>query len=485
MHLLWVFVLALSLVVPVWGYLISARQGSGAIAILAHPTAFGLFWWVSYPLKAAAVQGQIVITQTGAAPSEEALLSGVVVSMVLALAVLSGSALGARQSALVDDPANMTSTSLDWRRPVLVLILLLFASLYVMLQTVWKDFTWNEWAPYEQNSARYGNGWLFFWSDAWTYVAISFVAAWLCCGPKTLSRWRLISLGLAVVALLAWAYVIGVAFSSRRVIVAIAYAIAVGLVVVAWRARFRRLAAALALVVATGPVALSAGLQSIRYAWIDTSAIVDVAQIGGDGTSAKEAEPDERSAEEEPPAPPTALDLYLQATASSFEGGEHIGQFLFRGGWRALMLGVDRGEAWLFNFGASMIPRQVWPDKPVVAGTTAEQCWLWPDQCPGTRWDTAYLPPGFVVDFLYGFGVLGAFVLAFVSGWLLARAHMLLWAGRRILPVLISICTYIFLFNFVRGGTAFVQFLLVVGGIGVMAWGLPKVRLGTPIRQAR
>lgn len=152
--------------------------------------------------------------------------------------------------------------------------------------------------------------------------------------------------------------------------------------------------------------------------------------------------------------------LAIQVTASSFEGADHLAHFIERGGWQTLLTGVDGGIGYLFNMGLSLIPRQLWPAKPVVAGTVAEQCWLWPSTCEGDRVLGAYIPPGFAVDFLYGFGIAGALVLAFGSGWLLGRAQILLWRGGPFGLTLISFFSYVFLFNFVRGGTAFFSHFL-------------------------
>ncbi|RMH34353.1 MAG: hypothetical protein D6690_10740 [Nitrospirae bacterium] len=164
----------------------------------------------------------------------------------------------------------------------------------------------------------------------------------------------------------------------------------------------------------------------------------------------------------------------MQSLASSFEGAEHLARYIELGGTKSILWGVDMGQSWLFNAGLALLPRQLWPSKPVDAGSVAQQCWLWPGSCPATRRDVAYLPPGFAVDFLFGFGVLGAMVLALATGWFLGVIHRNMWYGASPWSISVSLLTYVYLFNLVRGGTAFLQMLIIMVVLSTMTWGIPR-----------
>jgi len=469
--------LVASLAIPTLGWWVARRVDGGAVAILSHPFAFGVYWWVSYPLKATLLFTGVATTQTGFVPEEADLLQALGLSGVLALILVAGSARALKHAVPLGTSASvLRPTALPWSRAWSVLGLCVLASLYTMLQTVWKDFSWNQWAPYEQNMARHGRGWLFFWIDSWTYVAMSLLAAalyWRRTSTIGVNGW--IWIAAVATALVLWAYITGVAFASRRMIVALVYAAAVVGVIAAWRTSHTRWAFVLALAVAFGPSFGAATLDSVRYAWTDTTELPvgDTTEPGGsfsDGVS-----------ESAPAAAalPYPVRYYLQNTVSTFEGVEHLARFIDRGGWTSLLTGVGHGEEWLFNAGLALIPRQLWTNKPVIAGSTAEQCWLWPDQCPGTRWDAAYLPPGFAVDFVFGFGIVGAGLLAWIAGWLLGKAHVALWQSAGLMSTALGLFSYVFLFNFIRGGTSFIQSLLIFFGLCVLAWGslcLPKLQ---------
>lgn len=84
----------------------------------------------------------------------------------------------------------------------------------------------------------------------------------------------------------------------------------------------------------------------------------------------------------------------------------------------------------------------------------------------------ASLPPGFAVDFLFGFGIVGAIPLCLVAGFLLARAHLCMWSPEAaIFWRGLAIYAFVYMFNFNRGGTAFIQGLEILGVLLILMYG--------------
>lgn len=171
-------------------------------------------------------------------------------------------------------------------------------------------------------------------------------------------------------------------------------------------------------------------------------------------------------------------DHHLNLLSTSFEGVEHVSRFLSKATWPQLMTGVDHGVSWLFNLGLSFVPRAVWAGKPMVYGGTEQFRWLYPSYFANGLGSTA-IPTSFVVDLSFGFGIVFGLALAFVLGRFLAACGNALWA-RNASPaaVAIALCTFVFTFNTVRGGTALAQSLVVMGAIGVLMFGVRPMLAG-------
>jgi hypothetical protein len=138
-------------------------------------------------------------------------------------------------------------------------------------------------------------------------------------------------------------------------------------------------------------------------------------------------------------------------------------------------LGIDQGKSWAYNTFLGLVPRAVWPDKPIAYGSVKQQEYIYPEWFESGHSKGAIIPVSFAVDFLFGFGVAGAVVLSLLAGAALGVLQRRLWdQSAEAVVVALSLYSYVFLFNFVRGGTGIAQgvvMLLIVFLIGMpCAW---------------
>lgn len=163
---------------------------------------------------------------------------------------------------------------------------------------------------------------------------------------------------------------------------------------------------------------------------------------------------------------------HLYFLSTSFEGIEHLHQFLQKATLPQIWLGVDHGVSWAFNMGLALLPRVLWTSKPLVYGGMEEFRWLYPDMFDGDQAVTA-LPMSFVVDFSFGFGFAVALVLCFGLGRFLRVCEAALWTegGEPALRAL-ALFIFIWMFNLVRSGTAMGHILLIFACVSVLMLGL-------------
>jgi hypothetical protein len=156
------------------------------------------------------------------------------------------------------------------------------------------------------------------------------------------------------------------------------------------------------------------------------------------------------------------MDLGLVGMSSSFEGVDHVATFLQRATAWELTLGVDQGESWAYNAILSLIPRRIWPAKPLIYGSVAQQKFLYPYMFNIDRPQTT-LPVSYVVDFLFGFGIVSFALLSVLLGRLLALTQEWTFSlGNGILLRLIGIYIFMNMFNVIRGGTGVAQGMIMM-----------------------
>ena len=163
---------------------------------------------------------------------------------------------------------------------------------------------------------------------------------------------------------------------------------------------------------------------------------------------------------------------HLYFLSTSFEGIEHLHQFLQKATHSQILFGVDHGVSWAFNMGLSLLPRVLWTSKPLVYGGMEEFRWLYPDMFEGDQALIA-IPVSFVVDFSFGFGFAVALVLCFGLGRFLRVCEAALWTegGEPALRAL-ALFVFIWMFNLVRSGTAMGHVLLIFACVSVLMLGL-------------
>ena len=157
--------------------------------------------------------------------------------------------------------------------------------------------------------------------------------------------------------------------------------------------------------------------------------------------------------------------------SSSFEGVDHAARLLALASPAQILTGIDHGVSWAFNAGLSLVPRALWPGKPLATGNLAQQEFLYPHLFHGHISQVAQ-PPSFAVDYMYGFGLPGALVLAFATGWLLRRLGTLLVAADA--PVVaraLALFVFVNMFNVVRSGTGFISQIVIFAVLLVIMYG--------------
>ena len=150
---------------------------------------------------------------------------------------------------------------------------------------------------------------------------------------------------------------------------------------------------------------------------------------------------------------------------NTFEGVDHVASFLEKISLNQFFFGVDHGVSWSYNMILAYVPRFIWYSKPIIYGTIEQQYFLYPELF-NNDYATITLPPSFVVDYLYGFGVIIASFLCYLTGFIFFKLYYLAINLRNsVFHVGIYIYLYIYMFNFVRSGTSVILGVLVLSVI--------------------
>ena len=170
------------------------------------------------------------------------------------------------------------------------------------------------------------------------------------------------------------------------------------------------------------------------------------------------------------------LRFALTSLSSSFEGIDHLTAYLQKSGWFGFIFGTDGGLSWLFNIALSLIPRTLWVDKPEIYGSVAQQHFLYPWMyADGAA--TTTIPVSYITDFIYGFGVMAGLFMAFMLGHLLKIFHEYLWnRDSHFILKGLSLFVFINMFNVIRGGTGFLQSVIMLILVCIIMYGLRPVK---------
>lgn len=488
----WLLILSAAFLVSIFFDL--KERASIDKAILSPMFYFAGLWFLAFPLHAWLLYQGWVDTQQQVLLPEVALTTAVLLSIVSLLVVYFGMRTG--RSFQPEQAFKSKSFSAKPERVSLVLIVLMVLAGIFLLQTVFQQGTFTPFIGNEQNESRMGNGPLFMLSELFIYGLIAAIPALLNSSQHKAQWWLLL---LIFVTGLVFALFMGIALTSRRVIVLPLFALAL-----AWLYIYPKHANVRAVLGATllaGTVFATPALQVVRYVatpqtpiersidersiadycrWIEHTptpqkavTILDakgaertISGIGASGTTKLCDEPN------------WSIYLTVQNIASSYGLVDHLATFLHKAVPSELIAGVDHGIAWSYNMVLAMVPRAIWPDKPLHYGSVAIQKWLYPEMYKDNP-VTMTLPPSFVVDFMYGFGLLSLLVLCFGLGRFFALAHVWLLSGFQPgtqIRFVVGLFLMVYMFNLVRSGTGFVQALIPMSVVILIMYGGKSMR---------
>lgn len=402
-----------------------------ARTVLSHFWFFTLLWYISFPLRCLLIGYDLIALQVEREWDAVPLVTGSLLSLLFWGTVYLGH-LTARVRPAGGADGEPLRLPPVWRSAGVVALSVSLALLFVF-NTVISGGQYQAFTGNEQNEARVGSGGFFLLAELFVLAAVAYLGRVMQARRRFLlsaGEWALYSLVFLLSVFMT------VAINSRRVMAALMLALVVAYGVQSRRRWLLPLAAVL------GSVLMSPVLQIIRYLSVTTL-------LSGESTlgTAFSALTESR--------------VVLTTLSSSFEGIDHLALFVQRAGWSGVLFGIDGGAAWLYNVALAMVPRGVWPGKPLIYGSLAEQHFLYPEMFAASA-ATTTLPVSFVVDFSYGFGIFGGLILSLLLGRLFAVLSSDLWnpaagAARRALALFV----FVNVFNVVRAGTGFLQAVLV------------------------
>lgn len=485
-----------------WVAVSLARRTCMGAAVLSPIFYFSVLWWLAFPFHAFLLMQGWVDTQQQVVLNQRSIALAVWFSFAAMLLVYWGSR---HNQPFGVDPLSKTvvAAPVDPNRLWFALMLLIMLSVFFLTQTVYSTGTFAPFVGNEQNEARVGRGPLFVLSELFICGLIAVIPAAL-----RQRSWRAFRSPLPLVFLagLIFATYIGIVLTSRRIIVLPLFAFALG-----WLVSRKKVNVLLASLLILVSVFATPSLQLLRYTLTPSSEPPPAARSGSNNRPS-DSTPDStnrllpiasycRYSNSQPTLQravrvvdaqyserrfsetsarvaqwlcsekgyPAAS--FIQNIASSYGLVDHLSTYLERVSRTQFLFGVDRGVSWIYNVSLALVPRAVWADKPLHYGSVAIQKWLYPAMFYEHR-ATMTLPPSFVVDFSFGFGVPSFVVLCFAVGRLMVWAHVGLRGGlqpQNDVRFVLSIFLMANMFNLVRGGTGFAQpFILMLGVVTFM-----------------
>ena len=387
----------------------------------------------------------------------------------------------------------------EYFRATIVLVVLYTLGYVFLVHTVFKSGYFAPFVGNQQNELRVGNGPLFMFSELFVYGLISAIP--LLFAPRgERRRWEFFIFLTVYIFGISLAVFMGIAITSRRVMIIILFSIIIAWLWISPMSKSVRISLSVILIISTilgAPV-----LQSMRY--ILTPNTLTPKTDNHDGSVVNKNIPSYCKLTRGGAVPQkniTILDdngeerlltdfdvsvakklckrsnqnfyFFLQTIASSYGLIDHITTFLQKMEPLELLFGVDYGTAWGYNIILAQVPRDIWQEKPLHYGSVAIQKWLYPGMYKEHA-VTMTLPPSFIVDFLYGFGMFSLLFLSFGLGRLLAWVQAGLQGGIRSnnrITFVFSLFIMANMFNIVRGGTGFLQTLFPMMFVFILIYG--------------
>ena len=450
---------------------------------------FAALSWLAFPLHAFLLYQGWADTQQQVVFSQKDLTAALWLSLACLLVVYWGARLSSSPRLARTSEAR-EGDGVRLGRLSFAITALIMLAVFFLMQTIFKTGSFMPFVGNEQNEIRVGNGPLFALSELFVYGLIAAVPGIL--EPRRWTPSRVVFL-LAFAAGLGLAVYMGIALTSRRIIALPLFALAL-----AWLYTRRRINTVLAALLITATVVGTPSLQALRYALAptqtpsETEVIVGHCRLVGQhpapqralvitsasGSEREISDPAARVARELCDPANNSTYFFVQTVASTYGMADHLAAYWRKATPMELATGIDRGIAWTYNLLLALVPRAIWSDKPMQYGSVAEQRWLYPHMYESSE-VTMTLPPSFIIDFLFGFGLVSLFALCFGLGRLLAWAHTGLHRGLHAdnrMHFILSVFLMAYLFNLVRSGTGFAQPLIQMLLVLVLMYGMRPLR---------
>lgn len=420
----------------------SLRNGL-ARSVLDHFWYFSFLWMFYFPIRGLLIEFDVIALQVPHNWVDDSLAPALLLSLVLWLLTYAGYVSAPAQASTKDPRFEPSATKI-------VLAVSLATAMYFLATSVWNAGALNVYSGNEQNELRFGAGPYFLLASFYSLVFYVFAAENRVPGAgRSVTRHSLWT-WLIVTAIAA-----SVVLNTRRTIAEVGFVI-----LLLWTLRttgWKQASLAVTLVIAT--VALGPILQVIRY--------INFAYLAADPNYLQT----QLMAALEP-------SRFLTILSSAMEGIDHLATFIQKAGVEGVLFGIDGGLSWLYNAILGLVPRSIWVEKPAIYGSVAQQEFLYPWMYASGPAQTT-LPLGFAVDFLFGLGIVGAAVLCFVMGRLFRTLSNIMWnPASETGAFAVSIFVFVNMFNVLRGGTGFVQSLVILAVAILACLVLPRqVRL--------
>jgi len=416
-------------------------------SILNHFWYFSLLWLFFFPIRAALISEKMIDLQVDRNWVDDQLFFSLLIAFGFWLAsyfgYISSRVVSAHLNPIV--PVEEKWTQRAWLVSILFLVAAwVFAAINLMQDGALRPFQGNE-----QNEERTGAGYLFMFSELYLLAFIAYIGTRM--NHRRATGWTramdLVLIGLVFVT----SVILTVGLASRRLVAAVILCLLI--VYLAKRGKGAWIAL------------ISVAMTSVAAPVVPILRYMEVGAFLSPGARWVSRFSDAFE-----------LRFFLTNVSSSFEGIDHLAAFVERASWGSLLLGVDGGIAWLFNTFLGLVPRAIWPDKPELYGSVAEQYFLYPWMyVDGPA--TTTLPPSYITDFSFGLGILVGLCLAFGLGRLFKALQDYLWDGRYLGPIrAFSLFCFLNMFNVLRGGTGFIQSLIMLLAVMALMFGAVSVR---------
>lgn len=435
--------LIIVVILSIW--IVESAKRPAIQMVINHYWYFSMLWLFFFPIRAILISEGMVDLQVEREWGDESL----VYSLLLAFSFWLVGYLGYRSINVARFRGAIDQGKYKGKRVRYILWAFIFFAWFFIGNNLIDGYGIKQFKGNEQNEARIGAGFVFMLSVLYMLAFVAYLGTTI--GKNGEEKESRISHYILVAAVLATSLILSVGLASRRYVAEPVLA----LIIVYLVTRGRGVALAIFSVIAT--VMAAPLLQSLRY--MDINIILDSDKSISESFL-------------------QIIDLryFLTIVSSSFEGVDHLAAYIEKAGWFGVLFGTDGGVAWIYNAVLSLVPRGLWPSKPEIYGSVAQQYFLYPWMYEDGAGTTTF-PVSYVTDFIFGLGVLVGLVMAFFLGRVLKVLHLYMW-GRHVHFVAqgVSLFVFINMFNVLRGGTGFLQSVVMLLVVSVFVFGVAPVK---------